>query len=132
MRLIDADALRQKIERWENETNKRSSFSDSVKGFTYDEALDAIDTAPTLEAVQWHDGLPPEHDSIFAQYNGTSKWGPYMFKKTSKDVLVTIEHKSGARMTVVAKTIDGEWKNIPLVNEVKVVAWAKIPAPKEG
>lgn len=49
MRLIDADALRQKIEMWENESNKGSSFSDSVEGFAYDEVLDAIDAAPTID-----------------------------------------------------------------------------------
>lgn len=49
MRLIDADALRQKIERWKNESNKGSSFSDSVEGFAYDEVLCAIDVAPTID-----------------------------------------------------------------------------------
>lgn len=49
MRLIDADALRQNIERWENESNKGSSFSDSVEGFAYDEVLCAIDVAPTID-----------------------------------------------------------------------------------
>lgn len=47
-RLIDANALRRKIEKWKNEADKGSLFYDSVEGFAYDEALDAIDTAPTI------------------------------------------------------------------------------------
>ena len=46
-RLIDANALRQKIE-------NSISFADSVESFAYDEVLDAIDAAPTIdpEALQ--------------------------------------------------------------------------------
>lgn len=49
MRLIDADALRQKIENWKNDADKGSLFSDSVESFAYDEVLDAIDAAPTID-----------------------------------------------------------------------------------
>lgn len=41
------------------------------------------------------DDMPPEKDSIFAKYYGTDKWTPAMFKKASKDVLVTIEFDAG-------------------------------------
>jgi rubrerythrin len=49
MRLIDADTLRQKIERWKNDTDKGNLFSDAVEGFAYDEVLCAIDVAPTID-----------------------------------------------------------------------------------
>lgn len=47
-RLIDANALRQKIEKWAASADNSTSFTDSVEGFAYDEVLDAIDTAPTI------------------------------------------------------------------------------------
>ena len=132
-RLIDANALGRYISDWQmslpgdNRPNWNTAAYDTLK-----DVLDAINEAPTLEAVQWHDGLPPEHDSIFAQYKGTDKWIPSMFEKASEKVLVTIEHKSGSRMTIVSMTIDGKWRDIPLANETKVVAWAEMPAPKKG
>lgn len=74
MRLIDADALRQKIERWKNESNQGSSFSDSVEGFAYDEVLCAIDVAPTVKLRElWtnvNDALPQEDGLYLAYY----KW----------------------------------------------------------
>lgn len=55
VRLIDANALHKKIEKWANNTNRSTSFVDSVEGFAYDEVLDAIDAAPTVE--------PPKEDT---------------------------------------------------------------------
>lgn len=49
VRLIDANALRQKIEKWAAEADNSISFVDSVEGFAYDEVLDAIDAAPTID-----------------------------------------------------------------------------------
>lgn len=53
-RLIDANALRQKIEKWADSADNSISFADSVESFAYDEVLDAIDAAPTIdpEALQ--------------------------------------------------------------------------------
>ena len=48
-RLIDANALRQKIEKWAASADNSISFTDSVEGFAYDEVLDAIDAAPTID-----------------------------------------------------------------------------------
>lgn len=56
MRLIDADALRQKIENWKNDADKGNLFADSVESFAYDEVLSAIDVAPTIirrPAASW-------------------------------------------------------------------------------
>lgn len=49
MRLIDANRLRQKVEKWAAAADNSISFVDSVKGFVYDEVLDAIDIAPTID-----------------------------------------------------------------------------------
>ena len=53
-RLIDANAMRQKIEKWADSADNSISFADSVERFAYDEVLDAIDAAPTIdpEALQ--------------------------------------------------------------------------------
>lgn len=48
-RLIDANALRQKIEKWADSADNSISFADSVESFAYDEVLDAIDAAPTID-----------------------------------------------------------------------------------
>lgn len=48
-RLIDANALRQKIEKWADLADNSISFTDSVESFAYDEVLDAIDAAPTID-----------------------------------------------------------------------------------
>lgn len=48
-RLIDANPLRQKIEKWADLADNSISFTDSVESFAYDEVLDAIDAAPTID-----------------------------------------------------------------------------------
>ena len=72
VRLIDANALRKKIEKWTNDSNRSASFVDSVEGFAYDEVLDAIDAAPTIEPKSMrpvahliHGTVPKTEDGIF-------------------------------------------------------------------
>ena len=66
-RLIDANALRQKIEKWADSADNSISFADSVESFAYDEVLDAIDAAPTLdpEALQPVGHWVCEEDCLF-------------------------------------------------------------------
>lgn len=63
VRLIDANALRQKIEKWAAEADNSISFVDSVEGFAYDEVLDAIDAAPTVTAL----GTDTKENNPFAE-----------------------------------------------------------------
>lgn len=48
-RPIDADALRQKIEKCALDADRASSFSNPDGGAFYDEVLDAIDATPTID-----------------------------------------------------------------------------------
>lgn len=41
------------------------------------------------------EGLPEEHDSIFAKFKGTDNWKRGMFEKTSKYVIATVVFDDG-------------------------------------
>lgn len=70
--------------------------------------------------------LPEEHDSIFSKFYGTEKWRDAMFRKTSKTVIITVEHRDGTRQTAPCHTIDGEW-NQSMKGMGKVIAWMPLP-----
>lgn len=77
------------------------------------------------------DGLPEEHDSIFANFKGTENWNIGMFEKKSDNVNVTIELEDGTRKTTISCTLDGNWKierELGFVKK-KVVAWKPFPKP---
>lgn len=74
------------------------------------------------------EAMPPEHDSIFANFKNTYLWGNFMFEKISDDVNVTIEFDKGKRRTSTMHTTDGEWIGDHFTN-FKVIAW--MPLPKE-
>lgn len=77
------------------------------------------------------DGLPEEHDSIFAKFKGTDMWSNAMFEKSSDKVNVTFEFEDGTRKSGTSYTIDGKWKcekgNCAVKR--KVVAWRPLPEP---
>ena len=77
--------------------------------------------------------MPPEKDSIFAKFYGTTKWLEQMFLKNSEPVLVTIEHE-GKRLVSTANTFDGKWKcnYLEIYKEAKVVAWMPYPEQYKG
>lgn len=84
-RLIDAHALRQKIKNWKNDADKGSLFSDSAEGFAYDEVLDAIDAAPTIDPETLkptthivHGTVPETEDGVFC-----SRCGGFIGMETS-------------------------------------------------
>lgn len=81
--------------------------------------------------LNWHTGMPPEHDSQSAKLKGTDKWHPWMFEKVSDKVLVTIEDAEGNRCTDVSQTFDGKWKGYiqMAAMKLKIVAWTEFPAP---
>lgn len=113
MRLIDADELIKCIP--SEEYNSRF----------------AIMNAHTVEPQKWipcSKRMPEEHDSIFSKFYGTEKWRDAMFRKTSKIVIITVEHLDGTRQTAPCHTIDGEW-NQSMKGMGKVLAWMPLPEP---
>ena len=75
------------------------------------------------------EGLPKEHDSIFAKWKGTERWSNAMFEKISDDVNVTVEYEDGTRNTITMHTLDGKWKYPNRIIQQKVIAWKPLPAP---
>lgn len=89
---------------------------------------DATDTNDGWILVE--DGLPEEHDSIFAKFKGTDMWNNAMFEKVSDEVNVTIELEDGTRKTTTSHTLDGKWKvEKECVVNKKVIAWRPLPKP---
>lgn len=84
--------------------------------------------------IRCSERMPEEHDSIFAKWNGTSKWDEYMWLKYSDDVLVTVEYDNKVRMVDKMKTHDGKWYNGNLVQLVhfKIIAWKPMPEVYKG
>lgn len=49
VRLIDANVLRKRIEEWMQELEQEFTVEYAYMGYTLDDVLDYIDTAPTIE-----------------------------------------------------------------------------------
>lgn len=101
---------------------------------TADVIAEIIQNAPAVDpasCLNWHTGMPPEHDSQCAKLKGTDKWHPWMFEKVSDKVLVTIEDAEGNRCTDVSQTFDGKWKGYIHMEDLKlkIVAWTEMPGP---
>jgi len=89
-----------------------------------------IDEQPTVN--QWipcSERLPEEEDSIFARYYGTDRWRKPMFRKRSREVIVTSVFKDGELHTEFAHTIDGEWRVGVNIVPRTVIAWMPLPEP---
>jgi len=77
----------------------------------------AIQDAITLLKAQeshWisvEDGLPQEHDTIFAKLYGTDKWRDCMFLKVSDDVRVVKVFRDGTKRVHHDHTVDGRWES---------------------
>lgn len=76
--------------------------------------------------------LPEEEDSIFARYYGTDRWRKAMFRKKSREVIVTSVFENGELHTEVAHTTDGEWHVGVNVVPRTVLAWMPLPEPFKG
>ena len=76
--------------------------------------------------------LPKEEDSIFARYYGTDRWRKSMFRKKSREVIVTSVFEDGELHTEVAHTIDGEWHVGVNVVPRTVIAWMPLPEEYRG
>lgn len=98
-------------------------------------AIEALEKQATKQATsKWipcSEGLPEEHDTMFAKFKGTDKWSDSMFAKKSDKVNVTVEFDDGSRMTQTLYTIDGEWKRETNIKH-KVIAWQPLPEPYKG
>jgi hypothetical protein len=99
------------------------------RGMIHSHMDDATDTNDGWILVE--DGLPEEHDSIFAKFKGTDMWSNAMFEKSSDKVNVTFEFEDGTRKSGTSYTIDGKWKcekgNCAVKR--KVIAWRPLPEP---
>lgn len=72
--------------------------------------------------------MPPERNTIFAKFKGTSKRREEMFEKASTTVIVVAE-LGGHYQTMTGKTLDGVWKTDPQIRnpEAKVIYWKPLP-----
>lgn len=96
--------------------------------------MDATEKNTGTRLMDWisvKDDMPKEKDSIFARWYGTERWKTGMFRKTSEEVLVTVEMEDGNRKTMTGKTLDGEWKLDFLLLKGKVTHWMPFPSPAE-
>lgn len=124
MRPIDGDALKIALD----------TFATLVGfGGVYDrgQVMECIDAAPTIGGwISVKDGLPEEHDSMFAQFYGTNRWNGAMWRTESDRVLVAILFPDGTRTVDKGKLQDGEWRTgVARVLPQKVTHWAVWPEP---
>ncbi len=77
------------------------------RAITRDEILKAQE--PHWISVE--DGLPQEHDTIFAKFYGTDKWRNDMFVKVSDDVRVVKVFRDGTKRVHHDHTVDGRWES---------------------
>ena len=79
------------------------------------------------------EGLPEEHDTIFAKLKGTDKWCSAMFEKMSDDVRIVVVFSDGTRRVSHSHTVDGKWECEKSPVKRTVTHWMPNPAmPKEG
>ena len=105
---------------------------------TYNEMGIIIDTKseeitqPEQRWIPVTERLPEETDSIFARYYGTERWFNSMFRKRSKEVIVTTRFKDGTLHTETAHTNDGKWWFDIKGIQRDVIAWCEMPEPYKG
>lgn len=128
MTMIDRDYLLKKIA-------PMGLQNGSVLGHhsgTADVIADMIQNAPAVDpasCLNWHTGMPPEHESMFAKFKGTEEWSDGMFETMSDEVLVTIEFPDKARYVTTSHTVDGIWLDRYDSVGGHIVAWTEMPTP---
>lgn len=129
MRLIDADVLKQHID-------KLPALPDGNFAGNHSALKALINMQPTVQLEEdWipvSKDMPDEYDSVFTRFYGTDKWRDGMWLKSSAKVLVTVEFEDGTRLTETARTIDGNWKTDNHIRKRKVIAWKKMPKEYKG
>lgn len=92
--------------------------------------IDIIKKQPKVgEWIPVSEGLPKEHDSIFAKLYGTDKWTSALWRTTSNIVIATIKYNDGTVIVKEAFTRDGEWNVEKRNTNCKVIAWMPLPKP---
>lgn len=133
MRLIDADALdKMLMDAQAVSKEKGGNFRCGVIG----SVRENIRMMPTIEQPKWisvSEGLPEEHDTIFAKLKGTDKWRSAMFEKMSDDVRIVVVFSDGTRRVSHSHTVDGKWECEKSPVKRTVTHWMPNPAmPKAG
>ena len=120
---------------------------EELKPITYDMEQNAVTIAnmsnimcnwvmrqPTIASTQWtrvEDDMPPEYDSMFKKFKGTSKWLAGMYETISDDVNVVVKFEDGTKKVYTLHTTDGMWGNLPIVGKPVVTHWAPLPSLPE-
>ena len=134
MRTIDADALKRRAQKVATESWKMKI--EAKVETILNQFIDWINEAPTIQAephwIPVTERLPEEEDSIFARYYGTDRWKKAMFRKKSREVIVTSVFENGELHTEVAHTTDGKWYVGVNVVPRTVLAWMPLPEPYKG
>ena len=120
---------------------------EELKPITYDMEQNAVTIAnmsnimcnwvmrqPTIASTQWtrvEDDMPPEYDSMFKKFKGTSKWLAGMYETISDDVNVVVKFEDGTKKVYTLHTKDGMWGNLPIVGKPVVTHWAPLPSLPE-
>lgn len=85
--------------------------NDAVSANDFAEAMGkAVDALDKTRWISVKDAMPPEHETIFAKYKGTSKWRSAMFERASDDVRIIAENETGDRIVSHDNTVDGVWR----------------------
>lgn len=99
------------------------------------ECKEAFDMAIAAMEQKWtpvSEGLPKEHESIWAKAKGTERWSESMWEKQSDEVIVTELFENGTTRTDTACTHDGEWYVKIKAVKRKIIAWMPLPEPWKG
>lgn len=135
--MIDEKKLIVEMQEKKDELKAERPFNDDFcRGFAF--AMEFVKVQPKVgEWIPVSDRLPDEHDSMFAEFKGTSKWTKGMFEKISDNVNVTVKFENdklaGKKSTTTSHTVDGRWaceKEYGV--RMKVIAWQPLPEPYEG
>lgn len=86
-------------------------------------------SAPEPHWIPCREGMPKEHNSIWAKAKGTEKWREPMWEKQSDEVVVTEVFEDGTTRTDTACTHDGEWYVKVKAVKREIIAWMPLPEP---
>ena len=127
-KLIYADDLYDKVSRMGLQNGSALGHHSGVA----DVIAEMIQNAPAVDpasCLNWHTGMPPERESMFAKFKGTEEWLDGMFETMSDEVLVTIEFPDKARYVTTSHTVDGRWLDRYDSIGGHIVAWTEMPDP---
>jgi len=98
---------------WDMFDCKVREFAPEWDGHTPAQAIERIGKLKAQEPhwISVEDGLPQEHDTIFAKLYGTDKWRNGMSLKASDDVRVVKVFRDGTKRVHHDHTVDGRWES---------------------